>query len=242
MQETWKIIENSKDYAISNFGKIKRLEHLKISGNKKWLVKDKILKPSKCNTKKYWRIKVFYKNGSSKIESIHRLVAFAFVSNPNKYEQVNHIDMDKNNNKAGNLEWCTNLYNTQQSFIVGDRKKSMARGEDSHFNKYSEEFIKQIEVLSQSGMKACNIAKQLNIPKTLISEIKRGKAWNHLDLKIKNNRFVPVIQKTLTGDFIKKWESIAEAANFVKGSQGTLAMCLKGTRRTHKGFIWEKVC
>lgn len=42
---------------------------------------------------------------------IHRLVAKAFIDNPNKYEQVNHKDENKLNNNANNLEWCDLNYN-----------------------------------------------------------------------------------------------------------------------------------
>lgn len=51
------------------------------------------------------------KNGKRKYFFIHKLVAVAFVPNPNNYKEVNHIDEDKKNNKAENLEWCTREYN-----------------------------------------------------------------------------------------------------------------------------------
>ena len=50
-------------------------------------------------------------NGKSKLLFVHRLVASAFVPNPNNYPQINHKDENKLNNNADNLEWCTPFYN-----------------------------------------------------------------------------------------------------------------------------------
>ena len=51
------------------------------------------------------------KNGKMKMEYIHRLVAIAFIPNPNRLPQVNHKDEDKTNNCVENLEWCDSKYN-----------------------------------------------------------------------------------------------------------------------------------
>ena len=53
---------------------------------------------------------------------IHRLVAKAFISNPNKYSQVNHIDGNKTNNNINNLEWCSAQQNMQHSWDTGLNK------------------------------------------------------------------------------------------------------------------------
>lgn len=51
---------------------------------------------------------------------VHRLVAEAFIPNPNGYEEVNHIDCVRNNNHFDNLEWCTHKYNVHHSINKGN--------------------------------------------------------------------------------------------------------------------------
>ena len=74
----------------------------------KVLASDKLFRYT--NNKGYQMIHLRAKN-KSKLYSIHRLVAEAFIENPNNYPQINHKDEDKTNNCVSNLEWCTCKYN-----------------------------------------------------------------------------------------------------------------------------------
>lgn len=77
----------------------------------------KLLKPYVINSGyKAYRVNV---KGVRKSYLIHRLVAEAFVPNPNNYPIVNHIDGDKLNNEATNLEWCTNSHNILEARRLG---------------------------------------------------------------------------------------------------------------------------
>ena len=110
--EQWKEIKNYEGlYMVSNLGRIKR-------GNK-------ILSPN--NNQRYIRI-CLCKDGVKKSFSVHRLVAQAFINNPNNYTEVNHINENKHDNRACNLEWCSREYNNnygthQERCIKGKYKK-----------------------------------------------------------------------------------------------------------------------
>ncbi len=59
------------------------------------------------------------KNGISKDHPVHRLVAQAFIPNPNNYPQINHKDFNRSNNVVSNLEWCTRIQNAQHAIKGG---------------------------------------------------------------------------------------------------------------------------
>ena len=103
MNEEWRDIKGYEGkYQVSSLGRVKSL------GNNK-SKKEKILKPGK-NKLDYLYV-ILCKNGESKGFLVHRLVAEAFVNNPNEYKCVNHKDENKTNNCVDNLEWCTHKYN-----------------------------------------------------------------------------------------------------------------------------------
>lgn len=112
-QEIWKDIKGYEGlYQVSNYGKIKSLSRhiIRINGN--YLIdKDKLLKQKK-NPKGYVSVSLC-KKGVIKYRMIHRLVAEAFIPNPNNYPCVNHKNENKVDNRLENLEWCSYTYNNE---------------------------------------------------------------------------------------------------------------------------------
>ena len=108
--EVWKAIEGTDGmYEVSNTGKIRSLNY-KNSG------KTKELKPAP-DPKGYMKTMLLL-NGRYKTVKVHRLVAIAFVPNPENKPQVNHKDECKLNNHFSNLEWCTAQYNVNYSGTI----------------------------------------------------------------------------------------------------------------------------
>ena len=103
--EIWKplkgLVENGDYYEVSNFGNVRNYKT------------GRILKPGK-NQSGYLQIGL-YKNRKVKKFLVHRLVAIAFLPNPENLPEVNHKDENKGNNNVENLEWCDRKYNVQYS-------------------------------------------------------------------------------------------------------------------------------
>lgn len=103
----WKDIEGYKGlYQVSNTGLVKSL------------ITNKILKPSK---RRYSSV-VLCKDNKKKYPNIHRLVAKAFIDNPNNFPIVMHLDNNGHNNCVTNLKWGTHSDNNKQAYIDGNQE------------------------------------------------------------------------------------------------------------------------
>ena len=116
--EIFKEIEGYEGlYAVSNYGHIKSLPRKIFNHKGFWNREERIIKPEK-DSKGYLRVS-FCVNGKSHTFKVHRLVAQAFIPNPECKPQVNHIDGNKQNNNVENLEWCTNQENQIHAVKTG---------------------------------------------------------------------------------------------------------------------------
>lgn len=97
--EVWKDIKGYPGYQISNYGRI-------------WSSKQhgRYMKPSP-NNRGYLQINLIAKNGKRKKELVHRLVAIAFIDNPEGKPEVNHINHIRDDNRVENLEWVSKSEN-----------------------------------------------------------------------------------------------------------------------------------
>lgn len=106
MKEEWKDIPNYEGlYQVSNFGRVKSFRR----STKFHCQNEYILKPN-IASHGYAQVTLYNKTVRHKF-LVHRLVADAFIPNPNNLPQVNHKDENRLNNSADNLEWCTAEYN-----------------------------------------------------------------------------------------------------------------------------------
>ena len=117
--EVWKDIEGYEGlYQVSTCGNIKSLAKPRKNGNGRcYIQKEKLLKQSFTSTG-YKKVEL-YKDGKRKSFKVHRLVAIAFIPNPDNKPEVNHIDGNKINNNIDNLEWVTSSENTIHAYETG---------------------------------------------------------------------------------------------------------------------------
>lgn len=127
MTETWKPIDGTDGlYEVSNTGKVRSLNY----GN------SGITQELRLTTERvtgYVKVRIKYIGNVQRMCLVHRLVANAFIPNPDGLPCINHKDEDKTNNNVSNLEWCTHKYNINYGTAVQRANETKARKKLKNF-------------------------------------------------------------------------------------------------------------
>lgn len=155
MTEHWKPINGYEGlYEVSDLGNVRSLN----LGNRGF-TRNLYLKPHKDG---YRQVELF-RNGQKRMLTVHRLVAQAFLPNPNGYDQVNHIDFDRSNNDVSNLEWCDASYNALHSWKNPKRKRRISKNGNERICQYDRnltlirEWESCIEIKREKGFNQTSI-------------------------------------------------------------------------------------
>lgn len=181
MSEKWKDIEEYEGiYQVSNLGKVRskdRLVNRIVRGAfSEYMKRGSIMTPNKIGSN-YLRVELS-KDSKRKKYYIHRLVAQAFIPNPNNLPCVNHKDGNKLNNNVDNLEWCTYKDNNVHAKDTGLNK---VQGESCHLSKLKENEVLDIcDKLDNSDMNYRQIASIYSVTPENIMSIDKGKTWKSL--------------------------------------------------------------
>lgn len=160
--EIWEAVKYfENNYKVSNLGKVKNIKTGRIL--KGVLDKDKYLKLT------------LYNGGIKFNKIVHRLIAQAFVPNPKNKPQVNHIDANKQNNNAINLEWCTPLENIRHAMDKGI--KGTAKGSRNNLSKLVE---KDIIYIRKTFLSKNALALKYKVHISTIERIISRKTWRHI--------------------------------------------------------------
>ena len=164
--EKWVTIKDYPKYKISNLGRIWS-EHT-----------NKYIKPHlrSKDINAYMKVELFNEEGSKSM-ALHRLLAEAFIPNPDNKCCVNHKDGNKTNNHLANLEWVTYSENSQHATDTGLSPIGIERTSA----KLSEQDVSEIASLLQSSDLSFNaIGNKYNIDSGVIRDIHRRRSWSHL--------------------------------------------------------------
>jgi len=169
--ETWKDIQGYEGlYKVSSIGRIMS-NHTNKKGEG-WQILS-----GYTDTKGYQRIGL-YKNGLTINQKIHRLVARAFIPNPDNKAEVNHKDSNKQNNNAENLEWVTLVENMKHAY---DNKLIPAMiGSKNGRSKITEADVIIIRSMAYTGIDYKDIKKHFPVNEKTIHKIIHRKLWDHV--------------------------------------------------------------
>lgn len=175
--EIWKDISGYEGrYMISNLGRVKSfvktLPFIRKQSNKKGNYKEVNLK----NLDK-----------SYSYFTVHRLVASAFIPNPENKPFINHIDCNTENNVVSNLEWCTPKENMEHCVKLNRTYKYYKReNKKIHNAKLNEDLVRQIrKMYYDEKMGQIDIAKKLNVNKNAVSGVITWRTWFYVDPHLK---------------------------------------------------------
>lgn len=242
MNEIWKTVTVNSDYEVSNLGNIRSNKR----GN------PRLLRPfprgghkkDEENRGRYLAVRLL-SNGEERDYPIHRLVAMAFIPNPQNMPMVNHKNGIRDDNRVENLEWCDNSYNIWHSYNVLGNKTGIERavvqyGDDGAFIKeYESTWKAEIE----TGISARFIASVCR--KESYRKKAGGFIWRYKgddDTSIKYDKISPVVQISKYGEKITTFNSVGEAAISIGISIGGISgVCMKRTRGYNYagGFLWR---
>lgn len=162
-------------YEVSSLGMVRGCDRwIKGRGSVLRLWKGRPLKPytpSDANCGNYIQV-TLAKDGKTQTKDVHRLMAIAFLPNPENKPEVNHKDGDKLNNALSNLEWLTyrehKLYGIYVQGVVTNRKLSA-------------EDVLSIKLMLKKGLTQAEIAETFGVTQSNISRIKLGQFWRSVE-------------------------------------------------------------
>lgn len=254
-KEEWKDIKDYEGlYQVSNLGNVRSLDKEIIRKNnfKSIKIKGRILKQQNCGG---YKVVPLCKNGKECQKKIHRLVAEAFIENPNNLPIINHKDENKSNNVVENLEWCNSKYNSNYGTCIERRVKASSRPL-YQIDRYNGTIVAEWDGANYAK-KALNLKYSDNIlycckKKTYLAY---NYIWRYKDEYdkeeisyliniINSNNKIPnpkrkVIQLDLDGNIIDKWISITEVQRCLNYKKSFISDCCRGKQKSAYGYRWQ---
>lgn len=256
--EIWKEIEYPH-YAISNYGRLKRLAHTIIPKSENKYYKPKYLPERICKlaiTKCGYVSFRASVDGKLQTVSIHRAVAKAFIPNPDNLPFINHINEDKTDNRVENLHWCTAKFNSNYGTCQKRRAKTLRNllaNRPVSINQYTKdgELVHQYTTTGEITEAGFNL-KTVKRCCRHRQKAANGYHWFYSDEPFKKIEYrdskggtirPKVLCYSLDGDLIKTYDCLNDAAMDMGGKykKSSIANCIHGVNNTALGYKWKYV-
>jgi hypothetical protein len=181
IDEEWRDVVGAEDrYEVSDKGRVRSKSYVKsgrnIHGPFTYTTKSKLM-AVRVNPDGYPQTNLRLSSGKDRSVTVHRLVAEAFIPNPNCLPQVNHKDSNRQNSVLENLEWCTAQEIVQHSYDYGLNSNA---GEKHPRSVLTVDDVRKIRDLWQGGKSVINIARELNFKRSTVSKVVHGNNWSHV--------------------------------------------------------------
>lgn len=170
-QAEWRPVSGyESQYEVSSDGRVRSIDREELLNNG-WNRhrKGRVLKQMPKKTG-YMCVNL-YKHSHMRTFLVHRIVASAFIANPDGKPEVNHINGNKHDNRVENLEWVSESENIRHSFV------SLGKRPASPNKKLTDNQVRQIRAMSGAQK---DIAKQFGVSRSAIQLIKSGKTYKEI--------------------------------------------------------------
>lgn len=176
MNEKWLKTDFNENYEVSNLGNVRSLDRLVNHPSGGFAKKKGCLLKLITDKDGYFNVNL-KRNQKTNTKRVHRLVAIAFIPNPENKPQVNHKNGIKNDNRVENLEWATLSENRQHAYDTGLQNSFTRQGSKNNFSKLSEKDVIEIR---KSTLSQSKTALKFNVTQSAISQIMIRKNWKHV--------------------------------------------------------------
>lgn len=171
LSEEWRDIKGFEGrYFVSNLGRIKTKR-----GIRKFIT----------THDGYDRVVLYTKSPNKITINVHKVVAQSFIPNPHNKPQINHLNGNKKDNRACNLEWCTAKENIDHAIKIG----LIDTSDKTNFIRNSILSIDMVLKIYNDNSMQKDIAKKYNVSKMTINDIKTGRTWSHVTGKVFSQKY-----------------------------------------------------
>lgn len=168
MEIEWRPIPGFEGaYEVSRCGRVRSLGRKVVQSNGAWQIIEGTVLVARVDTSGYEGVTLSMR----RTRRVHRLVAQVFLAPVPGKDHVNHIDGNKRNNYASNLEWCTRAENAAHAARLGIGSGS---------TKLTAEDVRQIRSEHTNGTAVRQLARRFNVHRISIRKIIRGETWKHV--------------------------------------------------------------